>query len=142
PGIGARNLQECLLLQLTPELPHRDVMQTLILHHLDDIYQNRLPAIEKKTGIPLAQIKEAIKQLGTLNPNPGAAFAAESAQYVVPDLIVEADEHGQYQVRLQDEHTPQLAISRQYQKYLKNKATDPTTREFIQKKIQSARWLI
>src|SRR5262249_41653015 len=53
PGVGARNLRECLLLQLTPDLPDREVLQVLIGHHLDDIGQNRLPAIEKKTGIPL-----------------------------------------------------------------------------------------
>ena len=60
----------------------------------------------------------------------------------MPDLIVEADEHGEYQVRLLDEHTPQLSISRLLPELLKNKQADPTTREFIQKKIQSARWLI
>jgi RNA polymerase sigma-54 factor len=60
----------------------------------------------------------------------------------VPDLVVEANEHGEYEVRLVDEHTPQLSISRYYQKQLKNKQTDPAAREFIQKRIQSARWLI
>ncbi|MEO6808127.1 MAG: RNA polymerase factor sigma-54 [Isosphaeraceae bacterium] len=142
PGVGARNLRECLLLQLTAETPFRDVLHTLISSHLDDIQQNRLPAIEKRSGIPLAMIKEGIEQLRRLNPRPGSAFAPENTQYVMPDLLVEADEHGQYQVRLQDDHTPQLSISRQYQKHLKNKATDPGTREYIQKKIQSARWLI
>lgn len=142
PGVGARNLRECLLLQLTPDVPMRDVLHTLISRHLDDLQQNRLPAIEKKTGIPIAEIKEALEHLRRLNPRPGASHGADSAQYVLPDLLVEPDEHGQYQVRLVDDYTPQLSISRQYQKYLKNKATDPQTREFIQKKIQSARWLI
>lgn len=142
PGIGARNLRECLLLQLTPDVPCRDVLQVLIGHHLDDIQQNRLPTIEKKTGFSLDVIKEAIDQLRRLNPRPGARFLAINSQYVVPDLIVEANEHGEYEVRLADDHTPQLAISRQYQRMLKNKQSDPVTREFIQKKIQSARWLI
>ena len=142
PGVGARSLRECLLLQLTADVPHRDVLQVLISNHLDDIQQNRLPAIEKKTGIKIEQLKEAIEQLRRLNPRPGSCFVADNAQYVVPDLIVEPDEHGGYQVRLQDEHTPQLAISRHYQKLLKNKQADPAAREFIQKKIQSARWLI
>ncbi len=142
PGVGARNLRECLLLQLTPDVPCRDVLQVLISHHLDDIQQNRLPAIEKRTGIPIDDIKEAIDHLRRLNPRPGARFAASNSQYVVPDLVVEANEHGDYEVRLADDHTPQLAISRQYQRMLKNKQSDPVTREFIQKKIQSARWLI
>ena len=142
PGVGARNLRECLLLQLTPDVPYRDVLQVLITHHLDDIQQNRLPSIEKRTGFSIDVIKEAIDQLRRLNPRPGARFVSTSSQYVVPDLVVEASEHGEYEVRLADDHTPQLAISRQYQRMLKNKQSDPVTREFIQKKIQSARWLI
>jgi RNA polymerase sigma-54 factor len=142
PGIGARNLRECLLLQLTPETPCRDTLQILIANHLEDLAQNRLPSIEKKTGIPIERIKEAFEHLRRLNFRPGAAFIPENAQYVVPDLIVEANEHGDYEVRLVDEHTPHLSISHYYQKQLKNKATDPAAREFIQKRIQSARWLI
>jgi len=142
PGVGARNLRECLLLQLTPDIPSREILQVLISNHLDDLQQNRLPTIEKRTGIPIDEIKEAIEHLRRLNPRPGASFAPESTQYVMPDLIVEANEHGEYEVRLADDHTPQLAISRYYQKQLKNKQTDAAAREFIQKRIQSARWLI
>ncbi len=141
-GVGARNLRECLLLQLTPDLPFKDVLYTLISNHLDDIQQNRLPQIEKKTGIAIDVIKEAIEQLRRLDPRPGARFLSDNNQYVLPDLIVEPDEQGVYQVALIDDYTPQLSISHYYQKQLKNKAMDPVTREFIQKKIQSARWLI
>ncbi len=142
PGVGARSLRECLLLQLTPDTECRDVLHLLISNHLDDLQQNRLPAIEKKTGLSIETIKEAIGHLRHLDPRPGARFAAQNAQYVIPDLIVEADEHGEYCVRLLDEHTPHLGISRYYQKLLKNKQGDSAAREFIQKKIQSARWLI
>ena len=142
PGVGARNLRECLLLQLSPDVPSRDTLYVLIANHLEDLQQNRLPAIEKKTGIAIEQIKEAMEHLRRLNPRPGSRFTPESAQIVVPDLIVEPTEHGVYEVRLVDDHTPQLSISQYYQKQLKNKATDPAAREFIQKRIQSARWLI
>jgi RNA polymerase sigma-54 factor len=142
PGVGARNLRECLLLQLTPDVPCREILHVLVANHLDDIQQNRLPTIEKKTGIAIDKIKEAIEHLRRLNPRPGSQYVPESTQYVVPDLIVEPNEHGEYEVRLVDDHTPQLAISRYYQKQLKNKQTDPAAREFIQKRIQSARWLI
>ena len=142
PGVGARNLRECLLLQLTPDVPCRDTLQVLIAHHLDDIQQNRLPTIEKRTGFSIDTIKEAIDQLRRLNPRPGARFVPTSTQYVMPDLVVEANEQGEYEVRLADDHTPQLAISRIYQQMLKDKESDPQAREYIQKKIQSARWLI
>jgi RNA polymerase sigma-54 factor len=142
PGVGARNLRECLLLQLTPEIPMREVLQLLIANHLDDLEQNRLPQIEKRTGLSILAIKEAIEHLRRLNPRPGAFFAGNSNQYVVPDLIVDLDEQGEYQVRLADDHVPQLSISRRYQQMLKNKNEDPAARAFIQKKMQSARWLI
>ncbi len=142
PGVGARDLRECLLLQLTPDTPCHDVLYTLISEHLNDLEHNRLPAIEKKTGIALEKIKEAIDQLRRLNFRPGASFVIDNSHYVVPDLNVEHNDQGGYDVRLIDENTPLLAISRHYQKLLRNKQTDPKTREYIQKRIQSARWLI
>jgi RNA polymerase sigma-54 factor len=142
PGVGARDLRECLLLQLTPETPCHDVLHTLISQYFDDLGHNRLPAIEKKTGISIEKIKEALEHLRRLNLRPGAGFEADNSHYVIPDLIVEHDEHGEYSVRLSDENSPQLGISGYYQKMLRNKQTSPETREYIQKKIQSARWLI
>jgi len=142
PGVGARDLRECLLLQLTPDMPSYDVLYTLISQHLDDLEHNRLPAIEKKTGIALDKIKDAIEHLRRLNFRPGASFVTDNSHYVVPDLVVEHNDQGGYDVRLVDENTPLLSISRSYQKMLRNKQTDPKTREYIQKRIQSARWLI
>lgn len=141
-GVGARSTSECLLLQMTPDMPHYDVIRTLVTHHMDDLQKNRLPQIERKSGISIATINEALEQLRRLNPRPGSQFGGDDNRHVVPDVIVEADEHGTYQVRLADEFSPQLSISRHYQRLLKNRQADPKTREFIQKKIQSARWLI
>jgi RNA polymerase sigma-54 factor len=141
-GVGARNLQECLLLQLTPDVPFADTLRTLISRHLEDLQQNRLPAIEKKTGMPLETLKQAIEQLKRLDPRPGARNAFQPAEYVVPDLIVEPDDSGVYQVRLADEYTPHLSISKPYLRLLKDKGADPEARAYVQKKLQSARWLI
>src|SRR5262249_6861320 len=118
PGVGARDLRECLLLQITPETPCHDVLHDLIAHHLEDLEHNRLPAIEKKMGIPLEKIKEALEQLSRLNLRPAASFSSESAQYVIPDLIVEPNDQDGYDVRMVDENTPLLTISRSYQKLL------------------------
>ena len=142
PGVGARNLQECLILQLTPEVPHHDILKLLLTQHIDDLQHNRLPQIEKKTGIPLDTIKDALESLRRLDPRPGNHEESERSLYVVPDLIVELNDAGAYEVRLLDEHTPQLSISRRYQKLLKNNQADPEARAYIQKKLQAARWLI
>ncbi len=141
-GVGARSLQECLLLQLTPSMPMFDLLEKLIRDHLEDLRQNRLPLIERKTGYSLDEIKEGIEHLRRFDPRPGAQYHQDQNQYVVPDVIVEADDHGHYQARLADDYTPQLSISRQYQKMLRNRSADREAREFIQKRIQSARWLI
>ena len=101
PGVGARNLRECLLLQLTPDVPCRDILQVLIANHLDDLQQNRLPAIEKKTGHPDRRDQGGDRAPAPAQPAARArSTSPESTQYVVPDLIVEADEHGEYEVRL------------------------------------------
>jgi RNA polymerase sigma-54 factor len=140
-GVGARDLKECLLLQITPETPLRDVLQTIISQHLDDVIQNRLPLIERKTGYPLDAIKSAIEQMRTLNPYPGRGFAQAPVQSITPELSVEKDENDKWVIKLLDEHVPQLRISRRYLQMLEQNP-DPATKEFIKRKVESARWLI
>ncbi len=141
-GVGARDLKECFLLQLRPDTPLRDVLVTLISAHLEDLAENRLPVIERRTGYTLETIKQAREQLQTLNPRPGRDFEYTPNQNVVPDVFVEPDAQGKWRVRLEDDYTPRLNISRRYQQILANPDADPQTREYIRKKIESAKWLI
>lgn len=141
PGVGARDLRECLLLQLTPDLPHRDVLRVLISNHLDDIQHNRLPLIQKRTSFDLEQIKEAIEELKRLNPRPGAVFTTEVVPYVVPDIQVEKNEDGEYEIKLLDDWLPSVAINRRYIEMYRQGA-DPRMREYLQRKIQKAQWLL
>ncbi len=142
PGVGARDLKECLLLQLTPETPHRDVVRALILNHLEDIQHNRLPVIQRRTGYDLALIKDAIEVLKHLNPKPGARFTADNIPYVVPDIVVERTEDGEYEVRLLDDWTPNIYISRRYMELYRDKSADPKAKEYLKRKIQAAQWLL
>ena len=73
------------------------MLHTLISQHFDDLGHNRLPAIEKKTGISIEKIKEALEHLRRLNLRPGAGFESDNSHYVIPDLIVEHDEQGGYE---------------------------------------------
>jgi RNA polymerase sigma-54 factor len=141
PGVGARDTRECLLLQLTPETPHRDVLRVLILNHLDDIAHNRLPAIQRRTGFELNAIKEAIEVLRHLNLRPGARFTAENIPYVVPDILVERTDEGDYTVRLLDDWLPNIYISKRYVDLYREKGSDPKTKEYLKRKIQAAQWL-
>jgi RNA polymerase sigma-54 factor len=141
-GVAARDLKECLLLQLTSETPHRESLRVLILHHLEDIQHNRLPIIQRRTGLDLQAIKDAIEVLKHLNPRPGAQFNSESIAYVVPDIVVEPTEDGEYSVRLLDDWVPNIYISRRYIELYRDKGADPKAKEYLKRKIQAAQWLM
>ncbi|MDI9443689.1 MAG: RNA polymerase factor sigma-54 [Pirellulaceae bacterium] len=141
PGVAARDLRECLLLQLKPKTPFLEQLRTLISDHLEDLEQNRIPAISKKTGYSIETIQEAVAELRRLNPKPGAEFSESVAPTVTPDVIVEPREGGGYQVRLEDGRTPTLFISPYYRKLLRSGA-NAETREYIKRKVNSAQWLI
>lgn len=141
PGVGARDLRECLLLQLKPDAPFREVLVTLISSHLDDLGQNRLPVIQRKTGYSIDTIKNAMSYMRYLDPFPGRGFESEPVLKVTPDVFVKRDENGNYVVELENEYTPPLRISRRYAELLRANA-DNQTKEYIKKKIDSAKWLI
>jgi RNA polymerase sigma-54 factor len=141
PGIGARNLRECLLMQVTTETPHHDVVRALI-DHLEDLQHNRLPVIQRRTGFDLATIKEAFEEMKRFNPRPGTLFASDNIPYVVPDIVVERSEEGDYTVRLLDDWTPNIYISRKYIDLYRDKAADPKAKEYLKRKIQAAQWLM
>ncbi len=142
PGVGARNLQECLLLQVTPETPHHEVVRTLIQNHLEDIQHNRLPVIQRKMGCDINLIQDGIDVLKRLNPKPGAQFTATVNSYVTPDIEVGKDESGEYTVRLLDDWVPNVYISPHWIQQYRDRGSDPKVREYLKQKITSAQWLI
>jgi RNA polymerase sigma-54 factor len=141
-GVGARDYKECLLLQVTKDTPHRDVVRALIAKHMEDLQHNRLPVIQKQTGYDLKTIHEATEVLKGLNPRPGSQFVTNNVQYVEPDIIVERNEQGEYDIRIVEDWTPNIYVSRHYIEKLRDKNTDDKLREWLQRKIQSAKWLI
>lgn len=141
-GIAARDLRECLLLQLTPDIPFYEEIKTLVGNHLQDLAENRMPAIQRKTGLTIEQIQAAREAMHKLNPKPGIAFTKTYVPTVTPDVIVEQDENGEYKVRLEDDRVPRLFISEYYRKRLQDPGSTPQEREFIKKKINGAQWLI
>src|SRR3989304_3405014 len=141
-GVGARSLKECLLLQLVPGTPDYDALRILITNHLEDLENNRLPQISKKTGLSIEKIQEVWQELRKLKPKPGADFNETTVPAVTPDVYVERNEQGKYEVRLEDTQLPSLYISPYYRKLLKDESTNAETREYIKRKVNSAQWLI
>ncbi len=142
PGIAARNLSECLLNQLHADMDHYEALKVLIENHLEDLAENRLPLIEKKTGLTIEQIQEAKLEFHHLNPKPGSAFLESHVPVVSPDVVVEADETGRYIVRLEDDRIPALRISDYYRARLADPKATSEEKDFIRRKIESANWLI
>lgn len=141
-GIAARDLRECLLNQLIPGMDYYEELGLLIRDHLEDLAENRLPLIEKKTGLSIARIQQARAELHHLNPKPGAAFLETYVQVVTPDVVAEQNEHGNYVIRLEDDRVPSLRISEYYRHRLADPQATQEEREFIRRKIESANWLI
>ncbi len=141
-GVGARDTMECLTLQVTAETRHPELVRALIANHLEDVALNRLPVIQRKTGADLDTIQEAIDELRRLDPKPGAKFVSEAAKYVVPDIVVTRNDDDDFDIRLTDDWTPNVRVSRKYVDLAKDKSYDPKTREYLQNKFRSAHWLI
>jgi RNA polymerase sigma-54 factor len=141
-GVGARDLRECLLLQIGPETPRSRQLRRLVSDHLEDLAGNRLPLIERKTGFTIEEIEQLRTLLHDLNPKPGAVFTAPVVPPVKPDVYVDQMPDGGWKVRLEDIDLPNLRISPTYRQMLLAPDTDPATREYIKRKINAAQWLI
>lgn len=141
-GVAARDLRECLLLQLTPKMPFFEEQRTLISGHLEDLRDNRLPSVQKATGYSIELIQAAWEQLRKLNPKPGGLFTESYVPTVSPDVRIERAEDGQYKVIMDDDRVPRLHISEYYRRRLANGTATADEKEYIKRKMNSAQWLI
>ena len=141
-GVAARDLRECLLLQLTPDMEWYDELKELISDHLEDLRDNRLPQIQRAMGLTIDEIREVWSHLRKLNPKPGSQYAETHVAAVEPDVFVERKEDGTYRVYLEDTRTPTLHISDYYRRRLQTGEATAEEREFIKRKINAAQWLI
>ena len=140
-GVGARDLRECLLLQLDPHDPDYALQTTLIMNHLGDIEANRFPFIAKRTGRNLEDVKRAVGTLCMLNPAPGRLYDTEVVPTIAPDVHVELVDD-RYELRLDDNALPRVRINRDYRRMMTGQESGNDARQFLQNKMESARWLI
>jgi RNA polymerase sigma-54 factor len=141
PAMAARDLRECLLLQLSSHDLDTVLMRQLISEHLDDLGTNRLPHIAKATGASIAEIKVALADMRLLDPLPGAEYGEARAAVITPDVMVE-EQDGQYVVRLDRQRIPELTLSPAYRKLLRQAKKGDGVREWVKKRLESARWFI
>jgi RNA polymerase sigma-54 factor len=141
-GVGARDLRECLLIQLIELADTDSLTYRLVYEAFPDLIAHRWNDLAKRFGVEPAAVQSAADQLSRLDPKPGLKYSAQSDGYIIPDLIVEKI-GGRYQVFLNDTGMPRLRLSRSYQEIARDKKKmTPENREFIASKMNSANWMI
>jgi len=142
PGVGARDLRECLLIQLKREEKEDSLEYKIVSEHMEDLGRRRFPEIARRMGISVEDVQTAAENIGQLNPRPGQVFAATPQNYVLPDVTVEKV-NGEYQISLNDEQIPHLRISNLYKDIIASGNTQSgEVKDYIRDKIRSGKFLI
>src|SRR6266568_5255352 len=141
PGVGARDLRECLLIQLQREGRESGIEYKIVSEHMEDLGKRRFPEIARRMGISVEEVQEAANNIARLNPRPGQVFAAAPQNYVLPDVTVEKM-NGDYQVILNNEQIPHLRISNIYKDIIAQGDNGSEVKDYIRDKIRSGKFLI
>ena len=141
-GIGARDLGECLEIQYHYYEMHSPLALEIIRHHIEDLEHHRLSKIAKALDVSEQLVQEMADLIGTLEPKPGRVYQQQENEYITPDVFVEKVD-GEWQVRVNDEGTPPLKISKRYRQMLLNPdGVDRKDLEFIRERFKSAIYFI
>jgi len=138
-GIGARNLQECLLMQLYYQNPNNELAQTIITNHFVPFAEKKWRQISKELQVSLKEIQDLFDQVQLLNPKPGAFLREETSSYIIPDAIVERTTDG-LEVRMFDDSLPRISFNESYFKKFKDQ--DQQVSKFLQDKVQDYHWIL
>ena len=142
PGVAARTLQECLLLQIRRRGLGGTPCETIVREHLDLLEHRQMPELARRLDLDVAALKEHVEALLRLDPKPGSRLNPVASPYVIPDVsVVKVDD--EYVAVLNDERVPQLRISPVYRRMMsKASRSSEETRAYVKKKLESAKWLI
>ena len=142
PGVGARDLRECLLLQLRAA-GHRESMgYRLVEESFEELISHRWSELSKRFGITAHEVQSAADEIAKLDPKPGLRYSAAGDNYIIPDLVVDKIDQA-YHIFLNDGNLPRLKLSRAYQEIARDKKKfDTESKDFIASKLNSANWMI
>ncbi len=142
-GIAARDLGECLALQLRqlpPDVPYRQVAIRLVEHHLQSLAVGRMAVLRKKLGLDEGQLQAALQLIQSLNPKPGTQLGSGTAGYITPDVVVTPTASGQWKVLLNGDGLPRLTVNNYYAALTRNCSKRDAT--YMRNQLQEARWFI
>ena len=139
PGIAARNLGECLFLQLKHQGREYSTEARIVRHHLEELGRKKFPEIASALDVPVQEVQRAAESIAKLDPRPGSAFSTEPEQIVIPEIVVERD-GDDYLVRLNSDEIPVLRISDSYKDMLPDSSRE--VRDYLRDKIKGGKFFI
>ena len=140
PGVAARNIQECLLLQLKRDPLPDPVSVEIIESHFDDLSRRRYQDIARAMKLSLDRIMESVEEIMGLEPKPGRRFGGNDSRYIVPDVYV-YKLGNEYTIVLNEDGVPRLRVNSLYRSLLKSSGVDEA-KQYVEQKLRSAMWLI
>jgi RNA polymerase sigma-54 factor len=141
-GVGARDLRECLLIQMQRQGRERSLEHRIVSECMDELGKHRFPEIARKIGVGVDEVQKATDNISRLNPRPGQVFAAAPQNYVLPDVIVEKVDDD-YQISLNNDQIPHLRISNLYKDIIASgDAQSSDVKNYVRDKIRSGKFLI
>jgi RNA polymerase sigma-54 factor len=141
PGVCARNLTECLAIQLKERDRYDPAMRTLV-EHLDLLAKRDLSALRRLCGVNDEDLHDMIAEIRTLNPKPGLAFGSTMVQPIVPDVFVRAAPDGTWQVELNSDTLPKVLINQRYHAQVSRTSRNEKEKAYIADCMQTATWLV
>jgi RNA polymerase sigma-54 factor len=139
PGVAARSIQECLLIQLKSDPNPDPVSVEIVEQYFDDLTRRRYPDIARALKLPLDRIMESIEEIMGLEPKPGRRFGGNDSRYIVPDVVVHKM-GGEYVVVLNEDGIPRLRVNSLYRSLLRSSGDE--AKQYVEQKLRSAVWLI
>ncbi|MFH1655500.1 MAG: RNA polymerase factor sigma-54 [Candidatus Omnitrophota bacterium] len=141
PGVGARTVSECLLIQLDSIGEKDPLIRKILESHIEDLAKKNYKAISKALKEPIDKIEPLIKKILKLDPKPGRLYSSEEIHHIIPDILIEQKDED-FKVIINNENIPRLRISKTYREMLKRPDLDPQTKEFLTEKLRNALELI
>ena len=139
PGVAARSIQECLLIQLKTDPNPDPVSVEIVEEHFDELSRRRYPDIARALKLPLDRVMESVEEIMGLEPKPGRRFGGADSRYIVPDVVVHKM-GTEYVVVLNEDGIPRLRVNSLYRALLRNNGDE--ARAYVEQKLRSAVWLI
>ncbi|RJQ15270.1 MAG: RNA polymerase sigma-54 factor [Nitrospiraceae bacterium] len=141
-GVGARDLRECLLLQLGQLNLQGDLVEKILVEGFHELEMKKYRQLALKLGVPMDDILASVRIIEGLEPRPGRNYSGDEPAHIIPDVYVEESE-GKFIITLNEEGIPRLRLSHYYRKLLANKKSlGPEEKQFLEDKLRAAVWLL